>query len=443
MLRFLLGFGLLSNLVFAQPVNWSLKRCIEHAASNNLNVKRAILNNDLVYENWRQSVGNRIPTVTGVATQNVNFGRSVDPFSNQFVQQQIFSNNFSLNSSLILFNGLQNNELINQNNYNYKAGKLAIEKSKNDLYVSIAGVYLQILLNIEQEKSAIVQKSNTVLQVDRALKFQKAGIFTEANIAQLNAQMALEQLNITNIHNQLINSKVQLCQLLQIEVDTSMQIESILPSELVISPIDSIDVKEIYLSSIKIFPQIKESDLRIAAALAAHRGARGSRMPRLTLNGGLTTIYSSQNKSFPSQEIVPFNSQFENNLSKFVNLQLSFPILTARTISTNIARANINHKISELNKELAANQLRQDVETATINYTNSFQKYQAQVIQLNNRSISFNFAEKRFEAGTINSYDFLNEKNLLLRAELDMLQSKYEVIYRKKLLSFYQGVSLY
>ena len=161
---------IVSYEVYAQKP-WSLKKCIEYALENNIQIKQNLLNTELSKDNLLLSKAGSLPNLNGIATHNYNFGRTIDPFTNQFATNQVQSNSFGLSSSVTLFNGFQNLNTIRQNQFNYIASKYDVDKMRNDISLAIANAYLQILFSEELVNISSNQVNITKQQIERVKKF--------------------------------------------------------------------------------------------------------------------------------------------------------------------------------------------------------------------------------------------------------------------------------
>lgn len=440
----------------AQPRQLTFEKCLELIRSNP-QVQRLKYNSELNTLTVEQLKANRTPSVMASASQNLNFGRSIDPFTNQYVQTQILSNNFSLNASLLLFNGFQNNRLIAQNRQLISANDFATEKLTNDLIANAASLYFEVLMNQEQARALENQAANTKTQIEKSAKQVGNGTAIEANLFQLEAQQYSERNTILNLKNRIEVAKSNLCLVLNIPYDSTLSL-SMEPTEL------SAEAGNIQLNGDN-FPQIKESHARIRSAYYAYLASRSAQMPRLVLNAGLVTVYSNQNKenagssrnieslvgfvgNDPNNPVympflvydkrpVGFFNQLERNLGPYINLQLQIPILNNKLVRTNIKRAVVNQKTAELSKQIAQRQLEADFVQVRLNYQNSLSKFQNATKQLDLNKKYYDVMEKRYNAGISDLYVLLLEKNKVINTEIEQLRLKYEALFYEKMLDFY------
>jgi outer membrane protein len=470
MKRFIsLLFVLGSLAVAAQdaPKVWNLKECIDYALQNNINVKRSLLAVDNAEINLLQSKATMLPTVNGGASYGLNWGRSVDPTSNAFIEQQINSINFNGNSNFLLFNGLRLLNTVRQNQLENKASIEDYNKAKNDVILSVVTFYLNVIFNKELYQNAQFQLNTTDQQLDRTRKLAEAGSVPRGNVLDLEAQSATNELNLVNRENALNLSLLQLKQALQLPGTTPMDVE--VPSiEMVEQLALDKNAEDIFGIAKQAMPEMKAAQLRVSSTSMALKAARGSYLPRLNLSGNIFTNYSSALKipmdivqTLPQIGVVqgsntpvfalntvnvptsfaekPRNEQFNDNVSKALSFQLQVPIFNGLATRSNVQRSIISNQQAVITLQDNENRLRQTVETAYNDAVAAAKTFQSATKQVTARDEAYRMNKQRFENGAINFVDYQVSENNLFQAKSDLLRAKYDFIFKKKVLDFYEG----
>lgn len=445
-----LGFALLwlMLLSFFSPLSaqdkvWSLEECINYAIENNIQVQTSDLNRALAKQNLVQSKYNTLPDLNGSASHVYNFGQTIDPFTNQFATTQVRSNNFSLNSSLTLFNGFQTLNTVRRNQASLESSRYDLEKMKNDISLNVANFYLQILFNTELVRNAENQLQVTSVQIDRISKLVEAGSMPEGNLREIEAQYASEELQLINAKNQLRLSTLNLAQLLRL--DNAEDFEVVKPNLDSFQGVsDLVSPGALYLTAVDIMPEIKSAEYGFYSSKKAKEIAQGGYGPRLSVTGRIGSGFSENNKEFVDGEfrVKPFGDQLDDNFNTSVGFQLNIPLFNGMAARTGVQRAKLNMQIAELTLENTKLQLRQDIESAHNDAVAALKRYKAAEKSVNALTLSFNYTKQRFDVGLLNSFDFNNEKNRLTNAESELLQAKYDYIFKTKVLDFYQGKAL-
>jgi outer membrane protein len=451
---------------FSQKV-WSLEECIVYAGQNNLQLKMADNNIRVSRQNVILSKGGILPVVNGSSALNYNLGRVIDPFTNQYSNSHITSNNLSLNGSLTLFNGFQVYNTIRQNESSYQASKTDYQRIKNDISLNIASAYLQILMNEEMLNTAKNQLEITQIQFARTEKLSEAGKVSASILFDLTAQMALEESQLVGAENQLQVSYLVLKQLMNfIEVGDFRIVkpENLLIAETSLPPED-----EIYKTAIETLPQVKVSEYNRQSNLYAVKVAKGKMSPRLALNSSISTLFASSNKKVtgytlegsrvvgytkstgdsvltpvlqPISSLKPYTNQLHDNINKSIGLSLSIPILNGLQTKTSIHKAQINYESSDYDMQLTLQNIRKSVQRAYLDATLSLKQYHAMAKASDAQQQAFKNSEKRLEVGLIEGFEYNQVKYRFTNAQSDLLRAKYDYLFKTKILDFYRGIPL-
>ncbi len=430
---------------------WSLEKCIDHAHENNIQVKQQSLNIEYGENNLKQSKFNLLPNLNASANNSYSFGRALDETTYEFTEdERVISANASINSSITLFNGLQNYNSIKRNEFELKAAIQNVEKLKNDISLNIASAYLQILFNMELLDVAKKQLEITQLQVERTSKLVDAGSLARGALLEIEAQAAAEDLQVVTAQNQLDLSYLTLTQILDLDSVGGFEIKIPELESVTAVPI-SVTVLSVYQDAQKILPQIKSARYQLSSAEKSLDLAMAGRSPRLTLSAYYGSGYSDIRQKLigidpetyqPIYEDYPFWEQMNDNASTTVSLGLSIPIFNRWQVNTNISNARLNFMNQRFELENKKNILYKNIQQAYSDATAAQKKYFSAQEALESMQESFKYTEQKFEVGLVNAVDYNTAKNQLARTESDLLQAKYDYIFRMKILDFYRGIPI-
>ncbi|GAB4141062.1 MAG: TolC family protein [Bacteroidia bacterium] len=452
--------------VFYQAPNepWTLQQCIDFALKNNITVKQQELNVDQNKINLMQSKGNVLPNINGTASHMYQYGRTVDRFTNTFANDRVLSQNFFVSSSMTLFNGLQNYNTIRQNQFALEAGKATVEQTKNDIALQVSSAYLNVLYATEQFDVADRQVKLTQSQVDRMQKLVDAGAQPKGALLDLQSQLAQEELALVNARNTLNMAYLSLTQIMNLQkTDGFVIVKPVLdtPAENILS----MTPDQIYQIAIGTQPMIKSAQFSYQSAEKAVDASYGAYSPNITLQGSLGTGYSGLAKKLESTSvsgadtigftsggdyvlipsfnntysIIPFSEQMDNNLNRSIGVSVTVPIFNRFQVHSNVERAKIQRESAELNLELAKQQLYKNIQQAHADALAAFQKFQAAEKSLKAAREAFKYTEDKFNVGAVNAFDYNNSKTRVSKAEADLVQAKFEYIFRLKVLDYYMG----
>jgi outer membrane protein len=425
--------------VRAQKKVWTFQECLDTAIQRNISVNQSRLNNEINKVDLKQSQAKRIPGLSANANEGFNFGRSINPTTNTYVNENYNSTNFAVNGNLNLFSGFQNNRTILQNKMNIEAGMSDIEKAKNDVILNITTGYLQVLLYYEILDAAKAQANADTEQVNRTQKLVNAGKVPELNLFQIQSQLATDNLAVVNAQSSLDLARVTLMQLMEVPAVDSFDVAVPDLSEPSGALLQS--NMEIYKKALAIMPEINSASIRTNSALQAIRIYEAARWPSLNLTAGMNTNYASKSTkgTFQNPQPYPFNEQIWDNVSQNIGLRLAIPIYSNRQIKSGIEIAKINALNAQLNEQNTKNVLRKTIEQAYTDLKNSLKKYEATKEQLSTAEVSYKTIEKKYNVGMMTAIDYLLEKNNFAQAQSNVIQAKYNYIFKSKVLDFYQG----
>ncbi|WP_291109466.1 TolC family protein [Flavobacterium sp. UBA6195] len=425
----LIGFQL-----SAQSKKWTLEECVDYAIKNNISIKQSELDLKTSNIDKLEAIGGFLPTLTANANYSVNTGASINPVTNQFQNQTFKSFSASANSGIMLFNGLANWKTLQRAKLNKIANTYRLDKMKDDIALSIANSYLQILFNKEQLKVQKNQNLVTKENIKRTQELIEAGSLPAGDIFELQATDATQEQQIISTENALLISKVALCQTLLLEDYATFDISD----EVIDLPISNItnETQETILAKAK--ESVKDVKIALSNVDVAKKDvsiSRSSYLPTLTGFVGYNTRWS---------ESTPFN--FADQLSLFdgtaVGLQLSVPILNGFATRGRVQRAKINQERSEFQLKQAELDLERNVYQAYNDVINAKKSFDAAQKTLEARKQSFNFSKERYEVGLMNSFDFSQSTIAYENAQSEVLRTKYDYIFRTKILEFYFGIPL-
>ncbi|MEO6229452.1 MAG: TolC family protein [Ferruginibacter sp.] len=455
-----------ASVANAQDTKLTLQKSIETALANSIPAQQSQLTMNSAEINYKQAKYNRLPSVEGSFNYGMNSGRSIDPFTNGYINQQLSSSSANGQAVLPVFNGFQLKNQIKQNEYAFATATMEWQQKKDELTLQVILAFLQIMNNEDGLLIATQQASVTRQQVDRLEIIAKEGATLPGNVSDLKGQYAGDELAIVNAENNLETSVLALTQLMNVPYDANLKVDRS-GFDSVIKMYDAMP-NDIYTTALQQLASVKASELRIKSSSMAVKVAAANYYPTVSLYGVLNTNYSSaasinnfngfvevpngdyvningapvpvitkQNK-YTSQKI-GYGSQFNNNLSTAYGVSVRIPIFNSFKTRSAVRLAKNEEKNNQLIADNIKLQLRQSVEQAYINITTTYKRYMALLNQLDAYKESFRIAALRFENGAINSAEYLIAKNNVDQTNANSVAARYEYLLRTKVLDFYMG----
>ncbi|MGZ8556776.1 MAG: TolC family protein [Chitinophagaceae bacterium] len=463
----------ITDFVSAQTVEkWDLRKCVDYAMEHNITVRQADVQARIAALTYKQGLLSQYPSANLQNSTGYQYGRSIDPSTNQFTNDKILFANHSLNVNLDLFNWFSKKNTIAA--YRLQAGAYTegIQKAKDDIALNVANAFLQIVLNAEQIKISDVQVKQSIEQVDIIKKQVDAGALPELNLAEMESQLANDSSTLITANANYTLSVLQLKALMNIDADKAFEVE-IPPVELIpVEPLADLEPAAVFNLATINMPQQKINELNLQAAIKNVAAAKGNMYPSLSLFGGLDSRYSDAQNLLPKNFVnttIPIGfvnvsgtdyivntqreqptgftkntyfQQVNNNFSQSLGLGLNIPIFNGGLARTNWRKARLNVTSVELQKELDSKTLKQDIYQAHANAVAAIQKFNAAGKSVETSQKAYDFAKKRFDVGLLKTIDLITNQNNLFRAKINKASAQADYVFKMKLLEFYRGQGL-
>ena len=436
----LLSFSLVANAQ-SDTIRLTLDECIQTALDNNIALQQAENNALIAKASRKQALMSFLPDLQAAWNYNMLFGTFWDNVAASRVSKQ-FSSNPNISSNLTVFSGLQQQHNRRSADLTYEAAKENINSSKLDTKTNVLSAYLATILDKENIK--ISEKRLTLLeaQLEREVKRESVGVGNLETVYNFRSQVANERLSLTNLRNQLRSDMLTLVQLLQLDPSNNYAIaENESPGEALLESLDPYD--EILEESFAVSPAIKGAEASHEASIYSYKSSKSALMPTVSLYGEIGSRYSSQGAANPetlNAEKAPYLTQMDWNQYKFVGAFVNIPIFTKFQTSSNIQTAKLNMLNAELGAKQAEQDLTNSVQRVYLDLVSSQESYRTAEENLAALEQSFEFVKKRYETGNTDFYTYLESLNNKNRAEIELVNAKYSIVFRKKILDLYRGI---
>ncbi len=460
---------------FAQSNALSLRACVDLALKNNLDL---ISQNITTVRNklaLQQSYANVLPTINGGGGLNYNFGRTIDRFTNQFVEGvAVRSDNYFLQAQLNLFNGLQNYNSIKQNQMSLQSTKLDFDVAKNNLILNVANAFLQVLLSSE----LLTVSTNQVSQTDKRITLLKkqvdAGVVNKLELLNIQSQKGTDELNLVNADNNYQQARLNLMQLMNV-ADDSLQIASFENIDKYLVEIFNPTLQAVYTAALKSRPEILSQEIKLRSSIFAKRASVGRALPSVSASASIGSGYSGLRKDIVGSPIISgkraigftevtdpitsqliqlptyeptfdvntqttsFKNQINQNVNRSLGLSFQLPIFNGLGNYAAIQQAKLNILVAENNVSIAKQQLFKAVQQSYLAMSSAQKKWKVAQESFAVQKEAFKQAEQRFDNGLLNSTDFAQQKNIFQNSESNLLQAKYDYVFKLKVVELYMN----
>jgi outer membrane protein len=453
---------------------WTLDSCIAYAFQNNLSVQLSEENVALTKLNETSAIGSMLPTLNAQGGHGYNWGQRIDPFTNQFASSRIQSNNFGIATSVNLFSGLRQVNTLKQAGLNVETAKWNYEKMRNDIALNVASAYLAVIINKEFMDIARRTLDGTERQVKRMEKLVAAGQLAVSNLNDMQAQLASDNASFVSTENNYRLSKLSLVQLLQLDASKLDQFNIVIPKLDEVEQYTLLSNPDIAVqAALNNFPEVKSASTSVASAALGKKIAASGYYPSLNASFSYGTGYSGAAKvitgnpdtlAFPIGTVVgtgdlvtsfpqlsystddyqtkAFSDQLQENVNRSLFFSLNIPLFNGFSTYTGVKRAEINFRQAELQLDQTKQAITQSVYQAYNDAQAALANYYAFKTSVAANEKSFQWAELRYEQGMSNITEYADSRMRMEIAQANLARTKYDYIFKLKVLDFYQGKAI-
>lgn len=456
-----------SNSQSQDVKSYTLTDCIDIALSNNLDLKSSQLNADASKVNYKQSRLDLIPSLNADFNVGVNDGRSINPYTNTYINQELTFSNAGLSLNAILFNGFKQLNTIKQNRLNLEASEMEIEEANQNMILAVTLRYIQVLNSKDLIELAESRLITTETQLKRLESHYTLGVGNPVDYTDMKGQYSIDKISVAQATNSFRSAVLELAKLMNLDTDERDLFQSAL--ELINTNQYPLTANEVYEEALANLATFKSKQLRIDAADAGIKAAKGSYFPELRMFGRLSTNYSSvaqtfsesgnvisetgdfvdianelhpvyTNKTLFDTHDIEFNEQFENNLNSVVGVSLRLPLFNGLRNKNDVSIQKIVQEESTIELENTKLNFKQSIKDAHNNMVLAFERYEILQDQVDAFTESYRVNEIRFINGVSNIVEYISSKNNMDTANLNLSKSKYEYLLRTKILDYYRGI---
>jgi len=451
---------------------WNLRSIVEYAMNNNINVKITDVQAKVSALAYNQNKLSQFPSVTFSGNTGINSGSNQDPTSFGRITQTYLSAGLQLQSSADIFNFYSKRNAIASSHWELEAAKASVEKLKNDIALTAANAYLQILLSLQQQNIAAVQIQQTQAQLSNTQKLVAAGSLPELNLSQLEAQLATDSVNYITAKGNVTQATLTLKAYMNIDAAAPFEVDTPPVESIPLEPIADLQPASVYQLALTNQPLQQYDNYKIKAAEKFAASARGAMYPTFSIYGSLGSSYNNQSKTvtgvtqstsaipgatvnvggtsynvFPYQftasyKNTDFPKQLNDNFRQAVGLSVNVPIFNGSNLRTNYERSKLNISSLQLQKNLDDQTLKQNIYSAYNAVVVALEKFNASLKSVAASQKTYDFANKRFAVGMLGTFDLITAQNNLFRSKLEYTLNQFDYVFKMKVLEFYKGQGL-
>jgi outer membrane protein len=420
---------LLIDNIQAQTKKWTLEQCIEYALNHNIDVKKSA-NQINALEIKKSTLKNCfLPDLNAGGSQKFAFGRSLNR-NNMYENNNIQNCSFSISTELTLFSGFKRTASIKQNKYDLLASIAEKKSIEDNITLNVTSAFFQILLNKEIQQIAEEQVKLTKEQINKTTQLIEAGKIPLSQLYEVKAQLANDELELTEAKNSVRLAKLDLAQLMELDKHETLDLVF---EEKDMTPIIDMNPINIYHAAESCMPQIKQAYYNLQSKEEEIQIAKSAYYPSIHLGAGITTGYYHYNNGISDT----FKKQLNNNMQKSIYITINIPIFDRFSTRNQIKTARIEKNNAELSLTSELKTLYKNIEKTYIDAITSFEKYQATIKSVISTREALRYAIEKYDAGKSSVFEYNEQKMKLADALSQQTQAKYTFFLKEYILNYY------
>ena len=406
---------------------WTLQECLDYAYQNNIQVRQSRNNQLSGIEDTKQAKAALFPSLVASTTQSyTNYP------SSEVTDNNSYTGTYGITAGMTIFEGGKLRTEVKRQKVQNQMDALSVEESVNDIRIAIVQAYMQCLYAADAVRINRSTAEASKAQRDRAEEMLRTGSISRVDFAQLQSQYSSDEYQICVAGSTLDNYKLQLKQLL--ELDIMEEMNPAVPGVKEENVLKALPPKnEVYETALKVMPQIRRGELGIEAAKLEEKSARAGFFPSISLSASVGTGHMSNN-DFES------GSQIWNRFNENVGLTLNIPIFSNRKNRTAVNKAKIALNDSYLEWTSLQKELLRNVESAYLDAVSAQAQYLSAREKEKYARESYELTSEQFRVGVKNTVELITAQNEYSAAQQQVLQAKYLTLLSIELLNIYQGL---
>ena len=431
----------------AQTKKWTLEECVQYALENNISIKQTELDTKTATIDKQTAVGNFLPSLNVSSNHSWNIGLNQDITTGLLRNQTNQFTSASANVGIDIYKGLQNQNNLRRANLALVASKYQLLKMQEDVALNVANAFLQVLFNKENLKVQQEQLLNNEKQLNRSIELVNAGSIPRGDMLDIKANLAQNRQNLVVAHNNLLISKLSLAQLLQLKEfetfdvvdETSMGQNNTILAQ---SPSEILEKAKESRTDLK----IAQTNLEIAQKNLAI--AKGAYLPTLQGFYGFNSRISYADAAaivggnLVTRPANPFWTQFQDNKGQSFGAQLTIPVFNGFSVKNNVERSKVALERSKNNLQQQNLDLQRTIYAAFTDAKGALNANETAITSFEARQEAYLYAKEKFDVGLLNSFDYNQAQTLMINAQSEVLRTKYDSIFKIKILEFYFGIPI-
>ncbi|WP_255495143.1 TolC family protein [Dysgonomonas sp. 521] len=420
----------------SQEKKWTLEECMIYAIENSPRKNKQEAKNNIYQQNYLEAIGNLLPSLNASTNAYFNFGRGLDAETNTYTNINSFSNNYSLYTSLVLFDGLANINRVKMQKMNKLMGKQQLQDTNDMIAYETMEIFFNVLYYKESVKLAEQQLKESSENLRQIKRMEELGVKGFPDVAEMQAKEAADNYSLTRQKNLLTIEMIRLKEKMNFPIDENLAIEDYTSDKLIVKTEET--ALEIYNQSLVFLPKALVAQSTLAAEELSYKTSKGSLFPTISVDAGYSTNFS---RYMDGSEYPSFKNQFKDRRGHYIGFSLSIPIFNGFSRSAKVKRSKQQVIIAKNEKDETLRSIYSEIEQAVADMNGQVDEYYQAKKQTEAMSVAQDANLRKYKEGLISPLELHTSANRLFQAKTEELNAMLKYYLKRKLVNYYKGQS--
>jgi len=420
----------------AQEKRWTLQECMQYAVENSPGIHAQEARTNIYRQDYIEAVGKLLPSLNAGTSIDYSYGRGLDAETNTYTDENSFSNNYSIYSSLQLFDGLSNITKIKMQKVNQLMGREKLQEIKDLVAYETMEAYFNVLYYKETVKLAEQQHAASMENLRQVKRMEELGMKGFPDVAEMKAKEATDNYNLTRQRNMQTLGVIKLKEKMNFPIDQEMDVDDYVSGENINKYCES--AREIFERALSYLPKALTTDAAVKAQKLSYQSAKGSLFPSIKAEAGISTNFSH---NLDGSTYTKFNDQFRDKRGSYFGFSLSLPIFNGFSNIAQIKRSKSQLVIAQNEREETLRTLYSEIEQAVADMNGQADEYLQAKRQVEALVVADNVNIQKYKEGLISAIELHTSSNRLLESRISELNAKLKYYLKSNLVNYYKGES--
>lgn len=380
--------------------NYSLQDCIDYALQHSGKIHLSKAENQIITANYADAIGKLLPNISANSSAYFNYGRGIDPKTNTYTNVNSFRNNYGIEASLMVFDGLSSIFKLKRERFEQLAGKESLRQIQHEVRMNTIEAYYNLLYAKELKTLATNNLENSEQQSKQLERMFELGMKAIQDVSEMKATEASDRLKLVQQSNEYEIAMLQLKAVMNYPIEKELIIDEELSYSEVYPTL--LQANELYAIALQKHPKAVNAENKLRSSKATYQSSIGNFSPQIHLFAGINTSFSRYLDGSPYEA---FREQLTNRRGSYVGVSISIDLFSGLQKSNQLRRSRAQYYSEQIKKEEVNLEIYKDIQEAILNLNAMVEEYRAAEEHAQHLQKVYEAGLKNYKVGNMSSIE--------------------------------------